>query len=173
MRMDIFAFERKGSMLQQAIEAQRVEACIGWIEEIRSVAALVTRHGDLIVQRGAVHCSPADGAHAALAVDRSSSERKLARQLDDRWLVGFGLDRLFNGEIQRSAVHDVTLIRQLARFADIHAADAAEAELRPRGFYGNDRDVPVDQRPARDVPPGVVMVEIEATQRDEDLSKAD
>src|SRR5262249_47804966 len=100
-------------------------------------------------------------------------KRELARQLGDSRLVRLRFDRFFYCEIQGGAVDNVRLVRQLTVLADACAADEADTELRPGGLYRQDRYVPVDQGPTRNVPPVVVVVDVETSERHEYLTEAD
>src|SRR5215472_356486 len=129
--MDPLAFERESLMFEEAVDAPRAQVRIGRFKKIGRISAFVIGERDLVVEIWAVHHSPSGCPYTALTVHGSALERELARQPDHSGLIGFGFDGLFRGEVQRSAVHDVALIRQLPRFTDVHAADTAETELGP------------------------------------------
>src|SRR6185436_3339467 len=50
--------------------------------------------------------------------------------------------------------------------------DETRAQFGPGGFHGQDRDVAVDQRPAWDVPPVIVVCNVETAQGHQHLTEA-
>src|SRR5262249_10598956 len=156
--INVFAFDGQSATLIDAIDAEGVDVRVDRVHEFRGVLAVVARNRDLGTQLRAVREAPGAGTRAALAIHRSPLQRQLGGQLGDARLVDFGLDRLLHREIDDRAVDHIRLIQELTGLADVHAADETRTEFGPRRLHGQDRDVAVDQRPARNVPPVVVVV---------------
>src|SRR6185369_5760624 len=97
--------------LPEAVDAERGDSLVD-VQKVWCVASDVAGKAEVGRQGRAVANPPGAGPHAVFAIDGSPRHPSLARKLEDALTV-FGLDSLFDREVQDGPIDHIPLICEL------------------------------------------------------------
>src|SRR5262249_53874265 len=142
VRVDVLAFELERAPAGAAVGGERPEILLA--EEVGRVLAVVARRGDLVTQDGTPREPAGDRLRVLqIAAERTGRRRDLGLDRLLRRVAAPALDHLLELAVEREAVHDVALIRELPLLADGQVTQEPGAELGPRGRHRQDRHAAV------------------------------